>query len=74
MIYTTQMDAAKKGIITKEMKVVAEYEGIDEAYAALQVLGYSKREIETAFTDVDFSNMNVEEIIKKGLILLTNNK
>lgn len=30
MIYTTQMDAAKKGIITKEMKVVAEYEGIDE--------------------------------------------
>ena len=53
---------------------VKEYEGIDEAYAALQVLGYSKREIETAFTDVDFSNMNVEEIIKKGLILLTNNK
>ena len=29
MEYTTQMDAAKKGIITKEMKVVAEYEGID---------------------------------------------
>ena len=53
---------------------VKEYEGIDEAYAALQFLGYSKREIETAFTDVDFSNMNVEEIIKKGLILLTNNK
>lgn len=28
MDYTTQMDAAKKGIITKEMKVVAEYEKI----------------------------------------------
>lgn len=29
MEYTTQMDAAKKGIITKEMKAVAEYEGVD---------------------------------------------
>ena len=28
MNYTTQMDAAKKGIITKEMQVVAEKEGI----------------------------------------------
>lgn len=28
MEYTTQMDAAKKGIITKEMKAVAEYENI----------------------------------------------
>ena len=33
MKYTTQMDAAKKGIITEQMKVVAEKEGIDvEAY------------------------------------------
>ena len=29
MNYTTQMDAAKKGIITKEMQVVAEKEGIN---------------------------------------------
>ncbi|MDQ0149501.1 phosphomethylpyrimidine synthase ThiC [Eubacterium multiforme] len=29
MNYTTQMDAAKKGIVTKEMKRVAEKEGID---------------------------------------------
>ncbi|MDD6762792.1 MAG: phosphomethylpyrimidine synthase ThiC [Clostridiales bacterium] len=29
MEYTTQMDAAKKGIITPEMKIVAEKEGID---------------------------------------------
>ena len=28
MDYTTQMDAARKGIITKEMKAVAEYENI----------------------------------------------
>jgi len=30
MNYTTQMDAAKKGIITNEMKIVAKKEGIDE--------------------------------------------
>ena len=30
MLYTTQMDAAKKGIITKEMKIVAEKENIPE--------------------------------------------
>mgnify|MGYP001356954224 CR=1 FL=1 len=30
MNYTTQMDAAKKGIITKEMKVVAKHENIEE--------------------------------------------
>lgn len=28
-MYTTQMDAAKKGIVTKEMKAVAEYEQMD---------------------------------------------
>jgi phosphomethylpyrimidine synthase len=28
--YTTQMDAAKKGIITKELRSAARYEGIDE--------------------------------------------
>lgn len=31
MSYTTQMDAAKKGMITKEMKAVAQYEGIDKS-------------------------------------------
>ena len=29
MNYTTQMDAAKKGIITQEMQLVAEKEGLD---------------------------------------------
>ena len=28
MDYTTQMDAARKGIITEQMKAVAEYENI----------------------------------------------
>ena len=29
MNYTTQMDAAKKGIITREMEVVSEKENVD---------------------------------------------
>ena len=29
MNYTTQMNAARQGIITKEMEAVATYEGID---------------------------------------------
>lgn len=66
------VDIEKEKSETEEK--VKEYEGLTEAYSALQVLGYSKREIETAFTDVDLSDMSVEEIIKKGLILLSNNK
>ena len=30
MMYTTQIDAAKKGIITKEMKIVAKKENMAE--------------------------------------------
>ena len=29
IVYTTQMDAARQGIITKEMQAVAEYEHMD---------------------------------------------
>jgi len=36
-MYTTQMDAAKRGIITPQMKTVAAYEGMDEAELAALV-------------------------------------
>lgn len=57
--------------IEKEIK---EVEGLNEAIAALQVLGYSRREIDIAFEKADLSNLSTEDIIKKGLILLSNNK
>ena len=38
-----------------------------EAVAALQVLGYSRREIEKPLERVDKENLEVEDIIKKGL-------
>lgn len=43
---------------------------VTEAMAALQVLGYNKKEIEKAFTKLDKSEMSTEELIKKGLNLL----
>ena len=57
--------------IAKEIK---EVEGLNEAVAALQVLGYSRREIDSAFEKADLSGLSTEDIIKKGLMLLTNNK
>lgn len=41
-----------------------------EAIAALQVLGYNKKEIEKAFTKLDKNELSTEELIKKGLNLL----
>lgn len=43
---------------------------IAEAMAALQVLGYNKKEIEKAFSKLDKKELSTEELIKKGLTLL----
>lgn len=43
---------------------------VAEAMAALQVLGYNKKEIEKAFTKLDKKELSTEELIKKGLNLL----
>lgn len=43
---------------------------IAEAMAALQVLGYNKKEIEKAFTKLDKKELSTEELIKKGLNIL----
>ena len=44
---------------------------ISEAIAALQVLGYNKKEIEKVFEKVDKKEMSTEDLIKKGLSLLS---
>ena len=38
--------------------------------AALQVLGYNKREIEKAFDKLAKEDMSTEELIRKGLTIL----
>lgn len=46
-------------------------EKVSEAMSALQVLGYSRKEIEKVFEQFDKNDMSVEDIIKKGLLYLS---
>ena len=48
-------------------KVEENNEKVQEAISALQVLGYSRKEIEKALEKVDKENLSVEDIIRKGL-------
>ncbi len=50
--------------------VIDKTEVLEEAVAALQILGYNKKEIEKAFEKIDKTNLSVEELIKKGLTVL----
>ena len=43
---------------------------VSEAIAALQVLGYNKKEIEKAFEKLDKNELSTEELIRRGLNLL----
>ena len=43
---------------------------VAEAMAALQVLGYNKKEIDKAFEKIANTDVSVEELIKKGLSIL----
>ena len=44
---------------------------VQEAISALMVLGFTKKDIEKAFEHLDIDNLSLEDLIKKGLILLT---
>ena len=46
-------------------------ENVEEAISALQVLGYYKKDIEKAFEKEDLSGLSIEDIIRKGLALLS---
>lgn len=59
---------------TEEVNVVIEKDNnTSEAIAALQVLGYTKKEIEKVFEKIDTRNLELEEIIKQGLKYLARN-
>ena len=51
-------------------KVIKDNENIDEAISALQVLGYSRKEIEKAFEKTSLDGLSVEDMIRSGLSLL----
>lgn len=48
-------------------KVEENNEKVQESISALQVLGYSRKEIEKALEKVDKENLSVEDMIRKGL-------
>ena len=56
---------------TKQDKKEKNNEAEEEAIAALQILGYGKKEIEKAFEKLANKNVSVEELIKKGLTILS---
>lgn len=45
-------------------------ENVKEAISALQILGYTKKEIEDAMKKIELNNLSVEDIIRKCLSLL----
>ncbi len=54
-----------------ETQIVLEAnENVEEATAALQILGYTKKEVEKALEHVSVENASVEEIIRKCLSIL----
>ena len=65
-----ELTTASKGTKTKVEVAIENSQKIDEAIAALQVLGYNKKEIEKAFDKLVKDNMSTEELIRKGLSIL----
>lgn len=61
---------AKSKMDNKIQKAIENNNKVTEAVAALQVLGYNKKEIEKAFTKLDKNELSTEDLIKKGLNLL----
>lgn len=62
----TNKDELEEMLLKKEV----DGEKVSEAMSALQVLGYTRKEIEKAFENFDKAELSVEDIIKKGLLYL----
>lgn len=65
-----ELTQATKGIKTNVEVAMENSQKIDEAVAALQVLGYNKKEIEKAFDKLDKKELSTEDLIRKGLAIL----
>ncbi len=67
-----QIDNKRKDDSKSKLSEAIEIKGkVDEAMAALQVLGYNKKEIEKVFEKIDAKELSTEDLIKKGLGLLS---
>lgn len=67
----TKAKAEEENEVENKLQAVIENNNkVTEAMAALQVLGYNKKEIEKVFSKLDKNEVTTEELIKKGLNLL----
>lgn len=55
-----------------KLKSIKVNENVQEAISGLMVLGYSRKDIEKTFEHLAVETLSVEDLIKKGLILLSN--
>ena len=55
----------------KVVSAIAEDNKTSEAIAALQILGYAKKEIEKALDKIEIESLTLEDIIRKGLGVLS---
>lgn len=60
-------DTNKNELETMLNKKESNMENVSEAIAALQVLGYSRKEVEKALEKFEKDNLSVEDIIRKAL-------
>lgn len=65
-----ELTTAVKGTKSKVEVAIENTIKFDEAIAALQVLGYNKKEIEKAFEKLDSKEISTEDLIRKGLAIL----
>ena len=66
----TKATKGQNSVKTKLEERIENEEKIQEAMAALQVLGYNKKDIEKAFDKLAKEEMTTEELIRKGLTIL----
>jgi len=68
---TQQLEEAEEQGNTTQSNQEKNSEAVEEAISALQILGYGKKDIEKAFEKLANTNVSVEELIKKGLTILS---
>lgn len=66
-----QSELDEEKLENQKLNSIKVSENIQEATSGLMVLGYPRKDIEKAFKHLDVDSLSVEDLIKKGLILLT---
>ncbi len=64
------MEAKEQDVSVQMKEAIVEDNKLQEAISALQVLGYNRKEIEKVFEKLDFENLSLEDMIRKGLASL----